>query len=308
MNTHLVRQHLFRAWKKHWPLQFASVSVMTLVLMILNLLFLGFSSFNQMVTQWGRGMEMVVYLKEGTQAEQMETLREHIEKSGDFEHTAYTSKAEATKRFLAALGPESTELLNDPKWNSPIPASFELRLSERIPMQERLASLQGWGTQFKAFEFVDDVFYGQGWVENFSKFLRSARGVVVLLWVLSLSVGLLIVSNCIRLSFLQRKDEIEILELVGATTRFIRIPFLLEGVVLGLGASILSLAISYGTHTLLLTWLASNLNFWMAVQDISPMEPWFIVVNIFSGVAFGVLGAWNCVRKLNTGWSAAASG
>jgi cell division protein FtsX len=107
MNKHLLRQHLFRAWKKHWPLQFASVSVMTLVLMILNLMFLGFSSFNQMVAQWGRGMEMVVYLKEGTQAEQMETLREHIESSGDFEETRYTSKAEATKRFLQALGPSN---------------------------------------------------------------------------------------------------------------------------------------------------------------------------------------------------------
>jgi cell division transport system permease protein len=305
MNKHLLRQHLFRAWKKHWPLQFASVSVMTLVLMILNLMFLGFSSFNQMVAQWGRGIEMVVYLKEGTQAEQMETLREHIESSGDFEETRYTSKAEATKRFLQALGPESTELLADPKWNSPIPASFELRLSDKIPVRQRLASLQSWGAQFKAFEFVDDIFYGQGWVENFSQFLSSARGVMVLLWILSLSVGLLIVSNCIRLSFLQRKDEIEVLELVGATARFIRVPFMLEGIVLGLAASVLSLAISYGTHTILLTWLASKLNFWVAVQEVSPMEPWYIAVNIASGVIFGALGAWNCVRKLNTGWSAA---
>ncbi len=305
MNSHLLRQHLFRAWRKHWPLQFASVSVMTLVLVGLNLLFLGFSSFNHMVAQWGRGMEMAVYLKESTQAEQMETLRDHIDKSGDFEAVTYHSKAEATKKFLQALGPESTELLKDPKWNSPIPASFELRLSDKIPVQERLSSLQGWGAQLKSFEFVDDVFYGQGWVENFSQFLRSARGLVILLWILSLSVGLLIVSNCIRLSFLQRRDEIEVLELVGATPRFIRIPFLLEGLVLGLTASVLSLALSYGAHTLLLTWLASKWSFWMAVQEIPPMQAWYIFANLFSGVIFGVLGAWNCVRKLNTGWSAA---
>lgn len=307
MNSSLLRQHLFRAYAKHWPLQFASISVMTMVLVILNFMFLGFSTFNKMVESWGRGMEMIVYVKEGITPETLAGLKKQIETSGDFDQIEYTSKNEATKRFLEALGPESTELLKDPKWNSPIPASFELRLSERIPMQQRLASLQGWSTQFRALEFVDEVFYGQGWVENFSKFLGSARGIIAGLWILSLSVGLLIVSNCIRLSFLQRREEIEVLELVGATARFIRIPFLIEGLVLGLTASLLSIAISFGLHSLLLTWLSDNWNFWMALQQMTALQPWYIAVNLVSGVLFGALGAWNCVRQLNTGWSAAAN-
>jgi len=306
MNGNLLRQHLFRAYAKHWPLQFASISVMTMVLVILNFMFLGFSTFNQLVESWGRGLEMIVYVKEGIAPQNLEQLRRQIEDSGQFDQIKFTSKPEATKRFLEVLGPESSELLKDPKWNSPIPASFELRLSEKIPMEQRVASLQGWSSQFRAFEYVDEVFYGQGWVENFSRFLSSARGVVALLWVLSLSVGLLIVSNCIRLSFLQRRDEIEVLELVGATTRFIRVPFLIEGLVLGLAASIFSLAFSFGLHTLLLAWLSAKWNFWLALQNMAPLQPWYVLVNVLSGMTFGVLGAWNCVRKLNTGWSAAA--
>lgn len=305
MNRHLIRQHLFRAWRQHWPLQFASISVMTLVLVIMNFLFLGFSTFNQMVSSWGRGLEMIVYVKEGAAADALEQFRKRVESSGDFEDVRFTTKNEATKRFLEALGPESLELLKDPKWNSPIPASFELKLSERIPVGERLASLQSWSSQFRALEIIEDVFYGQGWIENFSRFLSGARGLVAVLWVLSLSVGLLIVSNCIRLSFLQRREEIEVLELVGATPRFIRVPFLLEGVVLGIAASVLSLGLSFGLHSLLLNWLSVKMNFWLALQEIAPLKPWYIAANLVSGVAFGVLGAWNCVRKLNTGWSAA---
>ena len=128
---------------------------------------------------------------------------------------------------------------------------------------------------------------------------------VIFVWGLSLSVGLLIVSNCIRLSFLQRKDEIEVLELVGATPKFIRVPFLIEGLVLGLTASILSILISYGAHSVLLGWLSSKLGFWMAIQEIKPIESWFLIANLILGAGFGVLGAWNCVRKINTGWSAA---
>lgn len=304
MNTYMIRQHLYRAWRKHWAMQLASVTVMSVVLLILNLMFLSFSAFNQTVAQWGKGMEMIIYMKEDASSATIEQLRAKLEKSGDFDQIRFISKADATKKFLTALGPDSLELMSDPKWKSPIPSSFELRLSERIPMQERVASLQGWSDQFKAFDLVEDVFYGQGWVENFSRFLRSVRGIVALIWGLSLSVGLLIVGNCIRLSFSQRRDEIAVLELVGATSRFIRMPFLIEGITLGLMASVMSLALSFVLHTLLLNWLAQQWSFWVAFQQIPPIQGWYVLTNILTGVGFGALGAWNCVRKLNTGWAA----
>lgn len=306
MNSNLIRRHLALAWRKHWALQAASVTVMAIVLLILNFMFLGFTVFNQMVAQWGRGLEMTVYIKEGSAIASYEDLRKRLEDSRDFDSVGFTDKNEATKKFLTALGGDSLELMSDPKWKSPIPASFELKLSENIPIERRVASLQSWDAKLRAFTIVEDVFYGQGWIENFSSFLKSARGIVAMLWGLSLTVGLLIVSNCIRLSFLQRREEIEVLELVGATPHFIRMPFLIEGLTLGITASGISLVLSFGLHAVLLTWLQGKWDFWMAFQQITPMEPWYVLANITAGVGFGVLGAWNCVRRLNTGWSAAA--
>lgn len=306
MNSYAV-QHLFRAWQRHWVLQAASVTVMTLVLVLLNLLFLGYSTFNKTIDQWGRGLEMIVYLKEGTPQTTLDSLQGQLEKSGDFEEIQFTPKEEATKKFLAALGPESLDLLKDPKWSSPIPSSLELRLSGAIPVNSRVHSLEAWSAKLKGLDFIDDVFYGQGWVENFTNFLTSARGVLALMWFLSLSVGLLIISNCIRLSFAQRKEEIEILELVGATTKFVRTPFLLEGAVLGAVASILSLIISFALHTALLAYLGKSWSFWLALEQSRSLEGWAVAANIVTAMAFGFLGAWNCVRKLNTGWSAAVS-
>jgi cell division transport system permease protein len=306
MSHSLLWQHLFRAWRKHWALQMASVTVMTLVLVMLNFMFLGYSAFNKTVAQWGRGLEMIVYVKEGALPAAIENFTQSLTDSGEFEQISFTTKAEATKRFLTALGPDSLELLNDPKWSSPIPASLELRLSNSIAPENRIKTLEGWSAKMHGLDFVEEVFYGQGWIENFQRFLGGARGVVALFWILSLSAGLLIVGNCIRLSFLQRREEIEVMELVGATTRFVRTPFLLEGVVIGLVASLASLGISYGLHSLLLAWLGDKWNFWIAVHELAPLQPWFIAVNLLSGLIFGGFGAWNCVRKLNTGWSAAA--
>lgn len=306
MNSYIIRQHLMRAWSRHWVLQIASVSVMSLVLLILNLMFLGFGAFNEVVGQWGRGLEMIVYVREGAPQPALDSVKDDLEKSGEFDRVQFVSKNEATKKFLTALGGESLELLSDPKWNSPIPASFELRLSDKIPVDRRVASLQTWATRLHGFDAVEDVFYGQGWVENFSRFVHSARGVVAVLWILSLSVGLLIVSNCIRLSFLQRREEIEVLELVGATARFIRLPFLIEGVCIGILASILSLGLSWGLHSVLLGWLSEKWDFWLALGHLPPLQGWAIAANLVTGIAFGALGAWNCVRKLNTGWAAAS--
>lgn len=302
----LLHQHLFRAWRKHWALQVASVTVMSMVLMMLNFLFFGFDAFNSTVDQWGRGLEMTVYLKEGAPDAAVDSVKSEIEKSGAFDRVHLTGKADATKKFLSALGPESLELLNDPKWSSPIPASLDLQLSDAIATINRVRVMQDWSAKLKAFDVVDDVFYGQGWIENFSRFLMRARGLLAFFWLLAFAVGLLIVSNCIRLSFLQRRDEIEILELVGATARFIRLPFMIEGLVLGFVASVVSLVLSYGVHAVAIQGLSGQWGTWFTAGALRPMPVWAVALNLGAGLAFGAFGSWNCVRKLNTGWSAAS--
>lgn len=304
MNSY-TRQHLARAWSRHFILQMASVTVMTLVLVLLNFLFLGYAGFTRTLGQWGQSLEMIVYLKDGSTEEAISKIRSMVETSGQFEKVGFTEKAEATKRFLTALGPDSLELLKDPKWSSPIPASFELLLSSDLSVEQRVPAMQMWSAKLKGLEAVEDIFYGQGWIENFTKFIASARGVLFVVWILSLAVGLLIVSNCIRLSFAQRREEIEILELVGATSSFVRQPFLVEGLTLGILASILSLTLSFFFHSFFIYWLSKTWTFWAALDGLKAMDGRTILINIVTALAFGWLGAWNCVRRLNTGWSAA---
>jgi len=66
----------------------------------------------------------------------------------------------------------------------------------------------------------------------------------------------------------------------------------------------LSLALSFALHSVILMYLARNWSFWIAFQQLPPIQGWYIAVNLLTGVIFGALGAWNCVRKLNTGWAA----
>ncbi len=304
MSVQIIKHHVQRVWRRHWRLQIASVTVMTVVLLIMNLMFLSFSAFNAMVNQFGNGMEMVVYLKEQSSDSKVEEFKKQLLSSGDFKKIDHVTKQEATQTFLSGLGPESAALMSDSRWSSPIPASVELRLSDRIPVEKRVNSMRDWAAQLRKFDVVDDVFYGQGWIENFASFIHGFWGLVMLIWGLSVCVGLLIVGNCIRLSFMQRREEIAVLELVGATRRFIRTPFLLEGITIGALASIFSLTLSLALHNLILNWISHQWDFWISLKNISPIQGWYIVTNIFTGISFGFLGAWHCVRSLNTGWAA----
>jgi cell division transport system permease protein len=302
--TGSIRQHLQRVWLRHWTLQVASISVMAVVLMLMNFLFLGQAAFKGLISHWGRGLEMVVYLKESLTDEQQEQLRRQIDASGDFQRIELVSKAQATQKFLTSLGPESLELLKDPKWHSPIPSSFELVLSEKVPVANRLQRMQEWNASFLQLPFVEDVFYGQGWVENFSAFVLKTGWVAIGVWIFSVLVGFLVVGNCIRLSFLHRRQEIEILELIGASSRFIRTPFLIEGLVIGLLAALASLGFSYLAHSWLLRWAAEEWGFLVTFGTVTPLSWTSAAMTLLTGLAFGLLGAWTCVRGLNTGWAA----
>ncbi len=306
MNRNLLRQHIFRAWSRHWSLQLASVTVMTLVLMMLNALLFGFDVFNATINKWGQGLDAIVYFKESVPVDKIEEIRKQIEDSRDFVDVKFSNREESTKRFLQSMGPDAQELLEDPKWKSPIPDSLELKLSSKINMTDRPQVLENWSQRLGASGLIEDFFYGQGWIENFARFVSGAKGLILAIWILSLSVGLLIVSNCIGLSFWQRRDEIEVLELVGATRGFIRKPFLVEGLTLGLLSAGLSLGLSYLLHSAAIGWANQDLGFWISLDGVRALGWMSFAMNGITGLAFGFWGAWNCVRKLNTGWSAAS--
>jgi len=292
--------------RRHWPLQIASVTIMVLVLVMMNLLTLAANLFDRAVTETGRGLEMIVYLRDGAGEADVARVEKMARAGGDFTSVTSVDAARATRQFLASLGRESLALLDDPEWKSPIPPTLELRLSDQVAPEARVGTLRAWSGRFHATGVVADVFYGQGWVENFSRFIGGARTLFAGLWLLASAVGLLIVGNCIRLSFQQRRDEIEILELLGATPRFIRRPFMAEGLALGAVASALSLALSWGLHAAVLHWLAGAGASYVTVGTVAPLPWWCVALNVASASSFGALGAWDCVRRLNTGWSAAA--
>jgi cell division transport system permease protein len=129
---------------------------------------------------------------------------------------------------------------------------------------------------------IDDVRYGQDWIEKLDRLRNIAGAVGFAIGAAFALVAVIIIGTTIRMAVLQRSNEISIMRLVGATDGFIRLPFLLEGMLKGLIGGAAALALAYGAYAL----VESNLNF-QAMFFTTPQA----VLGVLAGGVIGLLGS-----------------
>jgi cell division transport system permease protein len=156
------------------------------------------------------------------------------------ESVRFVRSEEAMEKFQASF-PELRDILASLKAN-PFPPSIEARVRSKASTAAELVSFV---QAMKARPGVTDVQFNQDWVEKMQSFSRLAGAIGLFLGGILVLASFFIISNIIKLNVMARRNEIEILRLVGATNLFIRIPFWLEGIVLGLLGSVLSLGLLF---------------------------------------------------------------
>ena len=123
---------------------------------------------------------------------------------------------------------------------NPLPASLEVRLKKPY---RNLESIEETARALSSLKGVADVEYGGGWMKRFFAFVRILRWLALSLGVLLLFASVIVISSTLTPGFYARKEEIEILRLVGATETYIRFPFFLESLLQGVGGSVLALVL-----------------------------------------------------------------
>ena len=190
-------------------------------------------------------VEIVAFVLRGTPPETITVASQDVAAFPEVQEVEYVSEDQALERARQELV-EFRDAYRDLQVN-PLPASLEIRLKEG---HRNATSVAAVAERLKSFSFVDDVRYGQDWVERLDK-LRNLTGIVGLVVGLAFaSVAIVIIGVTIRLTILQRAREISIMRLVGATNNFIRGPFLLEGAIKGLFGGLLSLILCYAGYRL----------------------------------------------------------
>ncbi len=187
-------------------------------------------------------VEVVAFLLRGTPTETITLAAEDITAFPEVLAVRYVSEDDALERAREELV-EFREAYQDLATN-PLPASLEIRLR---PEFRTSTAAQAVAERLRGYGFIDDVRFGQEWVERLDR-IRALAGIVGLATGIAFAfVATVIIGVTIRMTILQRAREIAIMRLVGATDSFIRRPFLLEGALRGLAGGLLALALSWLT-------------------------------------------------------------
>ena len=219
---------------------------------------------------------VVAFIEDGVSEGQLDYMRTQMATLPEIESVTFVSKEEALEQFRKSLGQD--EVL-DALGSNPLPASFEVKLKagqRDAEALERVAAFIG------SLKGIEEVSYGGPWALRLDQLLRS---LTVLNIIIGAIVGLavaFVVANVVRLAVLARKDGIAIMRVVGATSHFVRTPFLLEGLFHTILSSVIALGLLYAVHRV----IAQRL------PDIAFLSPALIGIFILVGVGAGMVGTF----------------
>jgi cell division transport system permease protein len=194
------------------------------------------NNLEHVAEQISNNMAAVFFLDKNISEEHLKAIEEELERSPLVLETTFVSAEQAEVRFIEKF-PELQGIIENIEIN-PFPPSIEATFKEKT-ISFREAS--GLITRVEDMPGVDDIQFNQEWVDRVNSFSKLAKAVGFFLGGILVLASFFIISNVIKLNVFARKDEIEILRLVGATNTFIRVPFLLEGISLGVFGGLISL-------------------------------------------------------------------
>ncbi len=228
-------ESLLRSWRS------AALAILTITagLFVLGFFLMVNNNLQRVVGRWSEAAEMSVYLKDDATKEQVQALQAIVDQSGLSDQRQYLSKADALARFREDF-PDlagATERLE----RNPLPASLEVRLGPKA--RTATAAVDDLAARLGSEPGVADVRYDRRWLSRLGSAVRVVRTVGLVIVALLAVAAALTVANVVRLAAYARRDEIEIMQLVGAPFAFIRGPFVAEGILQGGAGAVLAIVL-----------------------------------------------------------------
>ncbi len=267
-----------------------SLGTMITSMLIFGAFLILFVNLNAWVQGWGHSLSMSVYLQDGISEADRAKVASFIQVLPSAEIKSFTSKEKALNDLRGALGAHAG-LLEGLSFN-PLPASFEVVFKGPVDGE---VSLQKIKENLEKEKGVEEVNYSQEWIKRFEGLMRIVKlsGIIVV-GLLCLGV-LFIVTNTIKLTIYLRKDEIEILRLVGASEWFVKTPFLLEGMIQGILAGAFSILILFSGYFVLSTKKLHFLN--LAVLDFTFIPYSYVISILLISLFLGLVGSFVAVGR-----------
>ena len=294
MKGRTLRRHLresFKSLSRNSWMTFASISAVTVTLLLVGVFAVIMMNLNKVATDLENDVEIRVLIdimndEEQTAKAEAELIAQ-IENLPEVAEVVYSPKEQELDDLIKDFGDELSLF----EQNNPLHNVIYVKATE--PQQTANVA-----KQIEKLDHTYEVLYGEGKVEKLFGFLNISRNIGLALIFGLLFTAMFLISNTIRITIIARKDEIEIMKLVGATNSFVRVPFVLEGMWIGLLGSIIPMiavsVIYYNLYHTLAPRIQGNL------LELLPVTPLLYQVNaiiVGIGLLIGIWGSFMSVRK-----------
>jgi len=222
-----LREAWASLWRNRAASAFATLAI-ALAMIVLGALLVVTWNVERLLAEWSSATEFSVFLDDEATSEQRGTIEAIIDGSGVVEAREYVSKADALTRFRREFAELAS--LTDGFDDNPFPASVEVRIRPEAEADGRAEALV---RRVAALPGVADVRYDREWLERVASGLGAVRGVGFALGLVMAFAAAVTVASVVRLGMHSRRDELDVMALVGSPFTFIRGPFVAEGVLQG---------------------------------------------------------------------------
>jgi cell division transport system permease protein len=237
-----VREALL-SFRRAPALSTLSITTIAFALFVASLVALVALNLRAALADVAERVEVVGYVTRGTPVEIVTTAMGDIQSFPEVADVTYVTEEQALARAREQLA-EFQDVFDDLREN-PLPASLEIRLKPEFRDSRHVQEV---AERIRGFRFVEDVRFGREWVAKLDR-LRSIAGAVgLLVGGAFAAASIIIIGTTIRMTVLQRSREIMIMRLVGATSGFIRLPFLLEGALKGALGGLVAVLLSFAAY------------------------------------------------------------
>ncbi|UCF30312.1 MAG: ABC transporter permease [bacterium] len=224
--------------RQSWVVSTITTGIIALSLFLVGGYLLLTHNLDRVIDRWRTEVRITIYVRDGADLADIHALQDSLASFPEVESVTFVTKDQALEEFRAMLQ-EEDDLL-DGLEEHPIPASLRLTPQTSFRSAEGIYAIL---SRIGDDPIIEEITYGQDWIQRLERAVSALNlGAAILGGILSLA-AIFIISNTIKLTVMARKDELEIMRMVGATEWFIRTPFLIEGLIQGAAGSLVSIAL-----------------------------------------------------------------
>ena len=291
----MLKLHLKRALhdiRSNRFMSLVTISTFALSILIVSAAMLFFLNMNLLIDGWRSGIRLMAYLQEGLNDTDHTHLKTRIESLYGVQQASFVSKQEALERLRRQMERQGSILDNLDA--NPLPDAFEIQMIAASQSWEKVEQL---ASALESLQGVSEVEYGQRWIKRIINIFNLFQVTAYTMGALFFMAAVFIVGNTVRLVLYSRKEEVEIMRLVGATERFILAPFYFQSLLQAALGGIIGLVTLYIMYMLIQSRIATDMAGAGGVFALRFLPPATLLTIVGCSMLVGWLGCHLSVKQ-----------